>query len=83
MKSVIDRHVDDISRGLRTFDEVGNIKMKNELADIFIEQYKCGTITGNALNSLIDHYKKQITYFHRIEINDVPESVREIVRKTL
>lgn len=83
MQSIIERRLIEIRKGIHSFREVGNIKVKKEIANILVKEYENGTITDNALNSLIDYYIDQINIFKRINIVDVPESIRNKVVEKL
>lgn len=79
MKSILDRKLDGIRRGIYTFDEVGSVDLKNQICDILIDDYNKGVITDEALKSMIDHYYNQIVIFSRIKLEDVPEQIRQLV----
>lgn len=83
MKSVIDRKLDAIRKGIYTFNEVGSVDMKKEICDILIRDYESGTITPQALESMITHYCNQIRVFKRITLDDVPTSIRDKVSDKL
>ncbi len=83
MKSVIERKLDGIRKGIYTFNEVGSTDMKNQICNILIKDYEDGTITPQALNSMISHYCNQITIFNRITLEDVPSVVRGLVSDKL
>lgn len=83
MKTVLERKLESIRRGIYSFNEVGSVDMKDVIAEILIKDYNDGTITESALNSLVSHYSDQIEVFHRMTLEDVPEPVRQIVSDRL
>lgn len=80
MKTIIEKRVEEINRGIYSFREVGDIKTKKEIEKILLENYKDGSITNMALKSLIDYYVDQIIIFKRIKVDDIEiKSIRNMV----
>lgn len=83
MNEQYQKRLAEIRRGRYTFNEVGDINVKNEMASILVKEYEDGSITDEALKSLINHYKDQIKIFKRITIDDIPEPVRNLVAEII
>lgn len=79
MTVTFEKRLDEIRRGLYTFNEIGRVDTKKEMADILIKEYIDGTLTEAGTTALVKYYQDQINVFKRITISDVPEPIRELV----
>ena len=77
MISTFERRLDEIKRGIYSFREIGNRNTKKEIAEILLKEYDDGTITDNALNSLINYYIDEIKIFKKID--KIPENIKSLV----
>lgn len=83
MKNSIDRKINEIEKGIYSFREIGDLNIKNQIANILIEKYSKNKLSNIALKSLIDFYTDQIIIFKRYDINSVPIEVRELVKDNI
>ena len=83
MVTLFDKKLNEIRRGVYSFDEVGDIETKKKMAEILVKEYEDKVITPEALSSLVSYYTDQIKIFKRIKIDDVPESLKELVSEKL
>lgn len=83
MQVTFERRLNEIRKGIYSFREIGNVETKKQMAAILVDEYNNGTITDEALKSLVDYYVDQINIFKRIKIEDVPNGIKELVSKKL
>lgn len=83
MKNNIDRKINEIEKGIYSFREIGDLNIKNQIANILIEKYSKNELSDIALKSLIDFYIDQIIIFKRYDIDSVPIEVRELVKDNI
>lgn len=79
MIKTFDKRLNEIRRGLYTFNEIGNVETKKQMAEILVREYIDGVITDEALKALISYYSDQINIFKRITLDDVPEPIRNLM----
>ena len=83
MGTLFEKKLNEIRRGVYSFDEIGDIATKKQMAEVLVKEYEDKIITPEALSSLVSYYADQIKLFKRIKIDDVPESLRELVSEKL
>lgn len=78
----VERYTSGIKKGIWTFSDVGARDWKEQIKDILMKEIDAGEANDITIKAVCDYFLDQIDR-KRITIDDVPESMKQIVKERL
>lgn len=78
----VERYTNGIKKGIWTFSDVGARDWKEQIKDILMDEIDAGEANDITIKAVCDYFLDQIDR-KRITINDVPESMKQMVKERL
>lgn len=78
----VERYTNGIKKGIWTFSDVGARDWKEQIKDILMDEIDAGKANDITIKAVCDYFLDQIDR-KRITIDDVPESMKQIVKERL
>lgn len=78
----VERYTNGIKKGIWTFSDVGARDWKEQIKDILMKEIDAGEANDITIKAVCDYFLNQIDR-KRITIDDVPESMKQVVKERL